>query len=77
MDGLYATVGTVNLDYRSLFLHFENGVLLYRTPTVADVKSDFLATQALSQEVTLAQCRGESWLTRLGRSALKIFAPLL
>ena len=77
VDGLYATVGTVNLDYRSLFLHFENGVLLYRTPTVADVKSDFLATQALSQEVTLAQCRGESWLTRLGRSALKIFAPLL
>lgn len=77
VDGLYATVGTVNLDYRSLFLHFENGVLLYRTPTVADVKEDFLATQVLSQEVTLEACRRASWLTRLGRSVMKVFAPLL
>ena len=29
VDDLWATVGTVNLDYRSMFLHFENGVLLY------------------------------------------------
>lgn len=34
VDDAFATVGTVNLDYRSMFLHFENGVLLYGTDTV-------------------------------------------
>ena len=76
-DDAYATVGTVNFDYRSLFLHFEDGVLLYGTPTVADVREDFLAAQAVSEEITLEACRKVPGLTRLGRSVLKIFAPLL
>ena len=76
-DDLYGTVGTVNLDYRSLFLHFEDGVLLYGTPTVADIKADFLATQAVSQEITLELCRRASWPRQLARTVLKVFAPLL
>ena len=77
VDDAYATVGTVNFDYRSLFLHFEDGVLLYGTPSVLDVKADFLATQKLSREVTLAACRRTPWPARLARLILKIFAPLL
>lgn len=76
-DDLYATVGTVNLDYRSMFLHFENGVLLYNTPTVAEVKADFLDTQNKSLAVTLEDCRRVSPLRKILRGLLRLFAPLL
>ena len=76
-DDYYATVGTVNLDYRSMFLHFENGVLLYGTPSVAEVKADFLDTQAKSLEITLEDCRKVPVLRRVLRGVLRLFAPLL
>ena len=77
VDGLWATVGTVNLDYRSMFLHFENGVLLYGTPSVEDIRDDFLDTQARSLPVTLEDCRGVSPAHQLLWSALRVAAPLL
>ncbi len=77
VDDIYGTVGTINLDYRSMFLHFEDGVLLYHTNTVLDIKHDFLKTQAVSQEITLEFCRKARWYRRLGRTVLKVFAPLL
>lgn len=77
VDDCYATVGTVNLDYRSMFLHFENGVLLYGTPTVHEIRDDFLSTQDKSVEVTLAQCKSVPYYRRLVREVLQVFAPLL
>lgn len=77
VDDQYATVGTVNLDYRSMFLHFENGVLLYGTPTVGDVRDDFLDTQEKSVQVTLEDCRKVPVMRRILRGLLRIFAPLL
>ena len=77
VDDRFATVGTVNLDYRSLFLHFEDAVLLYHDPTVLDIKRDFINTQFRSQPVTLEQCLGHSWIRRLFRSILRVLAPLL
>ena len=76
-DDLYATVGTVNMDYRSLFLHFENGVWLCGGPTVLDVKADFLATQEQCREVTLEQARDHYFPRLLLRSVLRLFAPLM
>ena len=76
-DDRYATVGTVNLDYRSMFLHFENGVLLYDTPTVDQIRADFLDTQEKSLEVTLEDCKQVPFLRRLMRDVLRLFAPLL
>ena len=76
-DDRYATVGTVNLDYRSMFLHFENGVLLYGTPTVDHILRDFLDTQSKSTEVTLEDCRKVRLPRRLLRDVLRLFAPLL
>ena len=43
-DDTYATVGTINLDYRSLYLHFENGTLLYKSKKIMDVKQNFFDT---------------------------------
>jgi len=77
VDDLYATVGTVNMDYRSMFLHFEDGVWLCGSGTVGEVKADFLNTQAKSQEVTLADARNHSFFRLLFRSILRLFAPLM
>ena len=76
-DDLYGVVGTINMDYRSMFLHFEDAVLLYRDPTLLDVKADFLATQLQCREITLEQCLERSWPRRLFRSILRVLAPLL
>ena len=76
-DDRFATVGTVNLDYRSMFLHFENGVLLYGTPSVEDIRDDFLDTQTKSLPVTLEDCRRVSPAHKLLWSVLRVVAPLL
>ena len=77
VDDLWATVGTVNLDYRSMFLHFENGVVLYGTPSVEDIRDDFLDTQAKSLPMTPEACRKVSPAHKLLWSALRVAAPLL
>lgn len=77
VDDKYATVGSINMDYRSMFLHFEDGVWLCGAPAVLDVKRDFLDTLAVCQEITLAQCRERSMLRRLLRAVLRVFAPLM
>ncbi len=75
-DDLYGTVGSVNLDFRSLFLHFECGVWLYRAPVLADIKKDFTDILAVSREITLADCK-VGFLRRLYRSVLEILSPLM
>ena len=76
-DDRFGTVGTVNMDYRSMFLHFEDGVMLYDTPSVLDIKKDFLATLAVSQEVTLEQSKSSPLCKRILRGLLRVFAPLM
>ena len=77
VDGIYATVGTVNLDFRSLYLHFENGLWLYRTSSVAQVEADFLSTLDQCQEITLESRKHISGLRRLASAVLRVFAPLM
>ena len=74
-DDRAATVGTVNLDYRSLFLHFENNSLFYRGSIVARVKEDFLATQSQCRAVEACDTKRYSrrWIVD---GVLRIFAPL-
>ena len=77
VDDKYATVGSINMDDRSMFLHFEDGVWLCGDPTVLDVKADFLDTQNKCQEITLERCREHSVGRRLLRAVLRVFAPLM
>ena len=77
VDDMFAVVGTINLDYRSLFLHFECGVWMYKTKSVLEVKEDYLHTLKICQNITLEDCRNVKWHRRLGRTILKIFAPLM
>ena len=77
VDGRFATVGTVNLDYRSLFLHFEDGVWLCEAPCIQDIRKDFEQTLADSQPCSLRQFKHLNILLQLYRSILRVFAPLM
>ena len=75
-DDLYAAVGSCNLDYRSFYLQFENGVWLCGDPAVFAVRDDFLLTLEVSQEITLDDCRTLPLFQRLLRSIYRLFSPL-
>ncbi|MTI96744.1 MAG: cardiolipin synthase [Firmicutes bacterium] len=75
-DDVVATVGTPNLDFRSLYLHFECGVWLYKNSSVLDIKQDFLETLAVCHEITLDDCRSNAY-QRFVQEVLRVFAPLM
>lgn len=75
-DDRVAVVGTINMDYRSLFLHFECGALLLDSPVIADIKQDAISTMAESREVTLKDCKKYS-VPSLIDLVLRVFSPLL
>ena len=75
-DGECAMIGTINLDYRSLVHHFENGVWLYRVEAIRDMKHDLLDTMAVSLEVKPEMLK-TGLLRRFIRSVVRIFAPML
>lgn len=76
-DGESATVGTINMDYRSLYLHFENGVLMYHYDAVAEIRKDFEDIFAASTEVTEKYNGRKSVPARMGRGVLRLFSPLV
>ena len=75
-DDKCATVGTTNLDFRSLYLHFECGVWMYKSRTVKAVKKDFLDTLPLCHEITLHDCARNAF-QRIFQDVLRLFAPLM
>lgn len=77
VDGEFATVGTVNFDYRSLYLHFECGVWMYRTKILGDIQRDFKETLEKCREMTLEECRKIPSIQKLWRAILKMLAPML
>ncbi|MDY5482865.1 MAG: cardiolipin synthase [Clostridium sp.] len=76
-DDEEAVVGTINLDYRSLYLHFECAAYFYRNPVVQDVEQDFQATLTKCQEITLENCRKYPFIKRFAGRALRLFAPMM
>ncbi len=76
-DDKYAVVGTTNFDFRSFYLHFECGTLLYHTKSVLQVRDDYLELLSLSAEITKEDCDATNPLVRLARAFLAVFSPLL
>lgn len=76
-DDEIAVTGTINMDYRSLYLHFENGVLMYNCQAVKDMKKDFEETMKVSKEVTEEYQQKQPLKVRMKRGMLRVFAPLL
>ena len=76
-DDQTAVVGTINLDFRSLYLHFENAVLLHGCGAIADIRGDFEKTFPLCREMTGKYSGKRVVSMRVGQSLLRLFAPLL
>ncbi|MBQ3046595.1 MAG: cardiolipin synthase [Clostridia bacterium] len=76
VDDKYAMVGTINLDYRSLVHHFENGVWLYDNDCIADIRKDLDDTLSKSELVT-EEMKKAGIFKRFLRATLRVFAPLL
>ncbi len=76
-DNDTATVGTVNLDYRSFYHHFECGAFVYNNPVVWDIERDFQETLKKCEKVTLVSVRSRGIVEKLVGSALRLIAPLM
>ncbi|WP_101875298.1 cardiolipin synthase [Lachnoclostridium edouardi] len=76
-DDEKAVVGTINMDYRSFYLHFECAAYLYKNHAVADVEKDFQNTLNQCEEITLEVWRKYPLLSRITGSVLRLFAPLM
>ena len=76
-DDGFVVIGSINLDYRSLYLHFECAVWTFGTPIVSDVKEDFENTLKDSMEITPEWIKSRKLITRILQSLLKLFAPLM
>ena len=74
-DDEFGVVGSVNMDFRSLYLHFECGTLLYRTEGLKELKEDSVRTIEQSREITLKDCK-TGIIGGLFDSVLRVFAPL-
>ncbi len=76
-DDKIAVVGTVNLDFRSLYLHYECGVWMYGTTAVNDIRDDFLHTLEHCKEISVDDTYEKNFFKRLLWSIVRIFSPLM
>ena len=76
-DDIHAVVGTINLDYRSLYLHYECAAYLYKVPAIRDIYTDFQAAMEKSQLITMDDIKKMKPAAKIVGRLLKIIAPLM
>ncbi len=76
-DGKVVSIGTSNLDYRSLYHHFENNVLLSNCDAIQAIARDFEALFPQCREVTQSYLSGRGAMLRIWQCLLRLFAPLM
>ena len=76
-DTKMAVVGTINLDFRSLYHHFENACLMFNEECIKDIKSDFDSMFAECRDVTEKYREQPNVILRTGKSILRLIAPML
>ncbi len=76
-DDREAVVGTINLDYRSLYHHFECAAYLYGTDCIVDIESDFQSTLEKCRRVTMSTIRHEKLSLKVIGHVMKVVAPLM
>lgn len=72
-----ATVGTINLDYRSLYLHFECGAFIYNNSEIDKIELDFQKTLVKCHKVTLIEVKNRTLFTKMSGQILRLVAPLM
>ncbi|MEG0829848.1 MAG: cardiolipin synthase [Anaerovoracaceae bacterium] len=76
-DDNTAVVGTINLDFRSLYLHFECAAYIYQNPVVKEIEIDFQNTLEKCQQITMEDCKSYSIFKKTLGKVLRIIAPLM
>lgn len=76
-DDDVAVVGTINMDFRSFFLHFECGTALYGGKVIREIKQDIQDTFAQSREIDAEWFRHVPWASSIIASVLRVLSPLL
>lgn len=76
-DDHTAIIGTINMDFRSLYFHFENAVFLYNCKAVMEIWQDFAYTFKVCREVTADYNKKRKPFLRLGQCILRLIAPML
>ena len=76
-DGRMASVGSINLDYRALYLDLQNGVFLVNDPSIADMMKDFEQSVSVSDRISLATFQRWKRRNRFYWGMLRIIAPML
>lgn len=77
VDGKTCCIGTINFDFRSLYLHFEDGVMLYNTPCIQSIKNDIDNIIKNSFQVDIDYVKKRSLWEKFIAGILKLFAPLM
>ena len=77
IDEESAVVGTINMDFRSFYLHFENGVWMCGNKAVSDIYNDFINTLDYCEEIDYNVWRKRPWYKKVAQGFLRLFAPLL
>lgn len=77
VDDKYAFIGTVNMDYRSLMLHFENGVYLANNSSIEEMRDDFINATRVSKQISYEEWKKRSLFTKITELILSFIAPLL
>jgi len=75
-DDEHAVIGTINMDYRSFYLHYENGVWICDAPVIMDIKNDMVDTFAVCEEIRLEEWMRRPWHEKCLQNALRLFAVL-
>ena len=75
-DDTVATVGTFNLDYRSLHLHFENGIYMEEVDEIKNIKKDLVETIKVSHKVTKEEAT-PGFFKGIWEGILRLFAPMM
>lgn len=76
-DDIRGVVGTINMDYRSLFLHFECAAYMYKVEELYNIEKDVQCTLKQCQEITMFDCKHEKWYTKVMGQIFRLFAPLM
>ena len=76
-DDSIALVGTINMDYRSYYMHFEDGILMNDKNTIKNMKEEYFKTLDVSHQMTLDELDNQSAVSKIVRAVLNVFALMM
>lgn len=77
VDDDFAILGTINMDFRSFYLHQENAIWMYGVPAISDLKKDMEQTRAVSHRVTLEEVNATPGWLKVIQRVMKIMTPAI